>query len=184
MDFSWVRQLAENSNQQELARQDKERRDKANKQTLGKATVPFVEKLFVVINGACEEFNKHCMFPELRITVSKLYKHSKTPPEPTAEPDEVAYFTFARMGYLFGIRGMNGTVEFLQLPVGDTLNMATVKLHEMPIAANKSLIAELEPETQKIRWLQNGNPVDGAAIVSLCQQFFIDLIEQTNSELK
>ncbi len=184
MDFSWVKQLADDVNKQELAKQDKKRRDQEAKRVLAAATNPFVEKLYVVINGASEEFNKHCMFSNLRVGVSKLYKHSKTPADPTAEPDEVAYFTFDRLGYLFGIRGMNGLVEFIELPVGDTLNVATIKLHEMPISANQRLVAELEPESQKIYWLLDGQPVDGAVIVSLCQKFFINLIEQTSSETK
>lgn len=183
MDFSWVKQLADETNKQELARQDKERRDKENNRTMALATCPFVEKLHVVINGACEEFNKHCMFPHLRVSISKLYKHSKSG-SAADEPDEVAYFTFDRLGTLFGIRGVNGTIEFLELPVGDTLNAATIKLHELPVSATKRLNAEIEPESQKIYWLLEGTPVDGAAIVSICQKFFIDLIEHTNSEIK
>ena len=182
MDFSWVKQLADASNQTELSRQDRERREKEEARTLALATCPFVEKLFLVISGATEEFNKHCMFPHLRVQGSKLYKHSKTGDDPTAEPDEVAYFTFNRLGYMYGIRGMNGEVEFVQVPVGDvTYN---VKLHELPISANKRLKAEIEPETKKIRWLLEGYAMDGPAIVSLCQKFFIDLIEQTNAEIK
>lgn len=179
MDFSWVKQLADQSNKMEMARQEKERRDKEDKKTIAMATVPFVEKLYVVINGATEEFNKHCMFPHLRVTIGKPYKHSKTGEEPTAEPDEVAYFGFIRCGYLYGIRGINGAVEFIQMPVGD-VSALNLKLHELGVSATERLEAEVDKETRKIRWLLNGNPVDGPTIIALCQRFFVDLIEKTN----
>lgn len=182
MDFSWVKQLAEQANDAERNRQEQMRREKEDKKTLAMATIPFVEKLHLVINGATEEFNKHCMFPHLRVQASKMYKHSRTREEATADPDEVAYFTFYRQGYMYGIRGMNGLVEFVQVPVGEGITL-NVKLHEMGVTATKSLVAQLEFETRKIRWLMEGQVLDGPAIVSQCQKFFVDLIEQTNLEL-
>jgi hypothetical protein len=184
VDFSWVKQLADTSNQQELNRQDAERRTKEDRRTAAKATCPFVEKLHLVINGAVDEFNKHCMFPHLRITLSKLYKHSKTGEQSTAEPDEVAYFTFQRMGYMFGIRGENGLVEFVQVPISTDSIIVNLRLNEMALNARRSMIAELEPESQKVRWMLDGQAIDGPAIVSCCQKFFIELIELTNADLK
>jgi hypothetical protein len=177
-----VKQLAEQANQTEIARQERERREREDKKTVALATCPFVEKLHLVIAGATEQFNKHCMFPQLRVTASKLYKHSKTGEEPTAKPDEVAYFTFSRLGHMYGIRGINGVVEFVTIPVGDTTY--NIKLHEMSVPAVKEMHAELEPDTRKIRWVTKGSPLDGPAIVSMCQKFFIELIERTNSEIK
>jgi hypothetical protein len=183
VDFSWVKQLAEQTNQLETQRQERDRRAKEDKKTIALATCPFVEKLHLVISGASEEFNKHCIYPEHRIQTGKLYKHSKTGPADTAEPDEVAYFTFYRKGYLYGIRGMNGVVEFVQVPVGD-IGGLSIKLHEMGVTPARSLNAEIDPESRKIRWKTDNTPLDGPTIVSMCQKFFVDFIEQTNIEEK
>lgn len=179
MDFSWVKQLADQSNQTEMARQEKDRRDREDKKSRAMATTPFIDKLFVVISGACEEFNRHCMFPHLRVQLSKPYKHSRTDAEPTAEPDEVAYFAFARCGYMYGIRGVNGLIEFISMPVGDN-SALSMRLHELGVSPLEKLEADLEPETKKVRWIHRGNYVDGPAIISLCQKFFVDMIETTN----
>jgi hypothetical protein len=180
LDFSWVKQLADQSNKLEMARQEKDRRDREDKKTMAMATVPFVEKLHVVISGATEEFNKHCMYPHLRVVIGKPYKHSKTGEDATAEPDEVAYFGFIRCGYMYGIRGVNGVVEFIQMPVGDT-SALNLKMHELGVSATERLEAEVDRESKKIRWNLNGNPVDGPTIIALCQRFFVDLIEKTNA---
>lgn len=180
LDFSWVKQLADSSNQMEMARQERDRREKEDTKAVSLATNPFVEKLHLVITGATEEFNRHCMFPHLRVSTGKLYKHSRTGEASTAEPDEVSYFAFVRCGYLYGIRGMNGAVEFLQMPVedGTALNL---KLHEIGLTPSRRMVAQLEAETKKIRWIMDGQAMDGPAIVSLCQKFFVDLIERTNN---
>jgi hypothetical protein len=180
LDFSWVKQLADQSNQTEMARQEKIRRDKEEKKLAAVATVPFVEKLFVVINGATEEFNKHCVFPHLRVQISRPYKHSRTDDAATAEPDEIAYFAFTRCGYLYGIRGMNGVVEFIQMPVGDSSALA-LKLHELGVSPMEKMEAQVEGDTKKVRWIHRGAPIDGPAIIALCQKFFVDLIEKTNN---
>lgn len=181
VDFSWVKQLADQTNQQEIDRQEQKKRELEDQVTIAKATCPFVEKLHVVISGAAEEFNKHCMFPKLKVDASRLYKHSKTSSEPGSEPDEVAYFTFNRLGYMFGIRGVNGLVEFIQIPMGEFIGK-TVKLHELQTSSTKRLVGEIDPESKRIRWMLDQNPMDGPAIVSLCQKFFIELIETTNAE--
>lgn len=182
MDFSWVKQLAEQTNQLEMQRTERDRQQKEDKKTIALVTCPFVEKLHMVITGASEEFNKVVMYPHLRVQPSKLYRHSKTGPESTAEPDEVAYFSFLRKGYMYGVRGMNGIVEFIQIPVGDGMSGFTIKLHEMGVTPTRSLNAEIDPESRKIRWVVEGHTLDGPSIVSMCQKFFVDFIEQTNIE--
>lgn len=179
LDFTWVRQLAEQANQLEMARQEKDRRDREDKRTAGVATVPFVEKLHIVISGAAEEFNKHCMFPHLRVSMGKIYKHSKTDASPVAEPDEVAYFGFIRGAYLYGVRGVNGTVEFIQMPC-DGPSALNLRLHEIGVTANAVIQADVDFETRKVRWFKDGVSLDGPAIIALCQKFFVDLIERTN----
>lgn len=183
MDFSWVKQLADQSNKTEMERQEKKRREQEDKKTQAMATGPFVEKLFVVINGATDEFNKHCVFPHLRVQISKPYKHSRTGEEPTAEPDEIAYFAFIRCGYMYGIRGMNGVVEFIQMPVGDSSALA-LKLHELGLNPLERLEAEIDQDTKKIRWMHRGAPIDGPSIIALCQKFFVNLIETTNNTVE
>jgi len=182
VDFSWVKQLAEQSNQQELQRQEKERNAREDKRLAALATVPFVEKIFVLIQTCTDEFNKHCMFPNLRIVNSRLTKWSKTPDVPGAEPDEVAYFMFARTQYMYGIRGVNGLVEFVELPVTDTSSSLNMRLHELGIDASKTFEAELDPATRAIVWKMNGRPLDGPAIISTCQQYFSEFISRTNED--
>lgn len=179
LDFSWVKQLADQSNQAEMARQEKDRREKEDKKTVAMATVPFVEKLHLVIMGATEEFNKHCMFPHLRVQTARLYKHSRTHEAADATPDEVAYFAFIRCGYMYGIRGENGSVEFIHMPVGDS-SALTMRLNELGITPLRKMDAVIDYESKKVRWVMDGTPMDGPSIVSLCQKFFIDLIERTN----
>lgn len=83
---------------------------------------------------------------------------------------------------MYGIRGINGIVEFVQVPVGDSLSTITIKLHELGVNPTRTMSASLDPETKKIRWKMDGQMLDGPAIVSMCQKFFIDFIEQTNAE--
>ena len=180
MDFSWVKQLAEQSNQAELARQEKDRNDRETKRQTALATVPFVEKIYVLVQTCTEEFNKHCMFPHLRVTTSKLQKRSKTPDTVGAEPDEVAYFTFARTSYMYGIRGMNGVVEFVELPITDVSSALGIKLDELGMQASKTMVASLDAQTGKVGWSHNSRVLDGPAIISLCQQYFSEFIAKTN----
>jgi hypothetical protein len=182
VDFSWVKQLADQSNEKEQSRLEKDQRQREDQKTAAMATCPFVEKLHVVLSGATEEFNNLCHYPKLRINMSRLYRHSKSAPEPGGEPDEVSYFSFQRLDYMYGVKGVNGLVEFIRVPVSDTLTVS-IKLHELQVPAIHTLQAELDPESNKVRWMHDNQPVDGPAIISLCRKFFVDLIERTNAEL-
>lgn len=182
MDFSWVKQLADQANQAELARQEKERREREDKRQSALATVPFVEKIYLLINTCTEEFNKHCMFPNLRVVTSRLYKRQKTSEVPGSEPDEVAYFTFSRRGYMYGIRGVNGSVEFVEFPVTDGSGSLTIKLDELGIEPSRRFVADMDRETRKVTWKMGASVLDGPLIISLCQQYFSEFIGRTNEQ--
>src|SRR5262249_15872092 len=130
------------------------------------------------INACSEEFNKHCMFPRLRVSASKLYKRSRTAEESTAEPDEVAYFTFTRGGYMYAIRGMNGLVEFLEMPVTEGTNIA-IKIDELGVSPSKSLQANLDGKSDQVVWSMNGQSLDGPQIITECQRYFCDFIAKS-----
>ena len=179
MDFSWVKQLADQANQQEISKQEEERKAKETRKKVAQATCPFVEKLFLLINTCSEEFNKHCMFQHLRVSGSKLYKRSRTGPESTAEPDEVAYFTISRGSYMYGIRGMNGLVEFVEMPISEGSGIIAIKLDELGITASKTFVADLDLNSNEVIWKMDERPLNGPLIVSQCQQYFSDFIAKS-----
>lgn len=187
MDFSWVRQLAEESNQHELDKLEKERLKLEEERLAAIATVPFVEKLFMLVQACCEEFNKHTMFPELRVLTGRLTKKSKGPyPEDIkVKADEVAYFVFTRKQLMCGIRGINGNVEFVEFPVSDGPSALGMKLDEASAEVRYKLVAkaELEFEASKKRqiiWTYNDENMDGPKLISLCQHYFSEFIKRTN----
>jgi hypothetical protein len=180
VDFSWVKQLADAANQQELAKQEEERRVKETRKKVALATCPFVEKIFTLINAYAEEFNKHCMFPRLRVTTTKLYKRSRTGEESTAEPDEVAYFNFTRGGYMYAIRGINGLVEFLEMPITEGSSNISIKIDELGVSPSKTFAAELETKSDQVVWNMKGQTLDGPLIITECQTYFCDFIVKTN----
>ncbi len=182
MDFSWVKQLADQANQAELARQERDRRDREDKRLVALATVPFVEKLYLLINTCTDEFNKHCMFPNLRVMTSRLYKRQKTSDLPESEPEEVAYFTFSRRGYMYGIRGVNGVVDFVEFPVTDGSGSLTLRLDELGVEPSRKFIAEMEREGRKVTWKMDGCVLDGPMIISVCQHYFSEFIGRTNEQ--
>lgn len=183
MDFSWVRQLAEQSNQYELDKQAQERQKKEEERMQANATVPFVDKLFMLFQACCEEFNKHSMFQELRVSVSRLTKKSKGPDAPT--PDEIAYFTFTRKSWMYGVRGINGVVEFVELPVTEGAGSLNMKLDEIGCESKTKLLAKVEGDPMDVKkkqvvWTLNDEIMDGPKLIGLCQNYFSDFVKRTN----
>lgn len=187
MDFSWVRQLAEESNQHELDKLEAERLKLEEERLAALATVPFVEKLFMLLQACCEEFNKHTMFPELRVLMGRIAKKSKGPyPEDIkVKADEVAYFVFTRKQLMSGIRGINGNVEFVEFPVSDGASALGMKLDEASAEVKHRLVAKAEitdeaGKKRQIVWKYNDEIMDGPKLISLCQFHFSDFIKRTN----
>lgn len=183
MDLSWIKLLAEESNQSEISRQERLRREEEERKMVAAATPPFVEKMHRLIDTYAQEFNQHCMFPELRITVSKLQKRNRGATSGYSQAnnpiDEVAYFTFTRTHWLFGVKGINGIIEFIEIPVTEGAAAMTYRLDEMGLAATKTLVATIDPDTDKPVWSLDGHTLDAPAIYSLCEWYFRDFIERT-----
>lgn len=184
MDFSFLKELAEQTNQKELSRQEKLRRDLEEKRQKALATVPFMEKVYTLLNACSEEFNTLCHFPHLRVQMSKLYKRQRSGDSIETEPDEVAYFTFNRVGYLFGIRGMNGAIEFVEIPITETTTSITLKLDELGVSPSRRWEARIDQTTKGIAWYEDFQALDGARIQSECLAYFGRFLEQTNAEIK
>ncbi len=189
MDFSWVKQLAEQSNQHELNKQEKERRRIEDEHLTAMATIPFVEKLFLLVNACCDEFNKHAMFQDLRVTISRgVTKKSRAPYDLSLghQPEEKAFFSFARRNSMFGIRGVNGVVEFVdKVQVSDMQSALSMRLDEMSVGAAYKLQAIVEGDPMDVRkrsviWTYKESNLDGPALMSLCQHYFSDFIKSTD----
>lgn len=182
MDFSWVKQLADQANQLELERQDEERKRIAREKRLAAATTPFNEKLYMLLNMCCDEFNKHCMFANLRVTITRFQQKTRMPPgDPQlVVPEEISYFTFTRKTWLYGVRGINGIVEFVQFPVSEGAGGLNLKLDELGIDARYTLTAKEDEDSKEVIWTLNEELMDGPKLVSLCQAFFSEFIHATN----
>ncbi|MBY0357639.1 MAG: hypothetical protein K2W82_06525 [Candidatus Obscuribacterales bacterium] len=184
MDFSWVKQLAEQTNQFEISKQEEERRRLEERRLAALATVPFTEKLHVFFRACCEEFNNYCMFPDSRINLGRLEKKGKGQKysdDLHEEPMEIAYFTFCRKSWLYGIRGINGIVEFVQLPVTEGAGALAFKLDELGLDSRYKLEAKIDSSGNKnVLWRLNEEVMDGSKIEALCQHYFSDFIKATN----
>lgn len=185
MEFSWIRQLADDSNQRLIEKQENERRKQEEERLMAMATVPFVEKLFKLNQTWCDEFNKYAMYPELRVTVSRLAKRSKAQSDLQVPLEEVAYFTFTRKSWMFGIRGINGIIDFVELPVTEGAAALSMKLDELGIDSVYKLVAKVEPDRtdpqkKQVVWTLKDEVMDGPRLGQLCQHFFSDFITRTN----
>lgn len=184
MDFSWVKNLADESNQKEVERQNADRRQKAEHRQEAVATTPLVEKLYLLISACSDEFNKYVQYQHLRVVLTRVSKRNHgtanaDDPE-LAYAEEASYFTFARNGWTYAIRGHNGVVEFLELPSGTGSTTLNYKIDEAAIAPIRKLVASFDGGSQQVVWKDNGQIIDGPRIISICQEYFVDFIQKTN----
>lgn len=184
MDFSWVRELAEQSIQVEMDRQEKERLRLEERRAVAAATVPFVEKLFMLLNTCAEEYNKHMHYPNLRVTMSRFQKKTKGAPYGSNDPnfvnEEIGYFTFTRRTWMFGVRGINGDIDFVEFPVTEGAGALSMKLDELGIDGRYKLKARVDHETKQVIWTMHDQLLDGPKLILLCQEFFSEFITRTN----
>lgn len=182
MDFSWVKELADRSNQLEGERLARERAEKEEQRQLQLATGPFVEKLHLLIATCGEEFNKFVHYQQLRVVTNRIQKRIKgtiNPEDPELSyADEVTSFTFTRGDWTFGVRGARGAVEFVEFPGGGSFN-----LDETAVAPSRKMSAVLDSDSGVISWCLDGDTLDGQMIVSICKDYFREFIEKTNPEL-
>lgn len=182
VDFSWVKDLAEQANQVETQRREQFRRENERARQLALATAPFVEKLHLVISTCADEFNKYIQSAKGKVAASRVQKRVKrTVNEHDAElayQEESSFFAFSRKDWVFGIRGCAGVVEFIEMPTsGEPLS---VRLDEVGATPSHKLEAYVDEATNQIGWKQGATVVDGQAIMSVCRSYFKDFIERTN----
>ena|GEM_PF-2107170 len=184
VDFSWVKNLADESNKKEVDRLNSERQEKSEHRQEAVATTPLVEKLYLLISACSDEFNKYVNYQHLRVSVTRVQKRShgtaNADDAELAYADEASYFTFARNSWTYAIRGQNGVVEFLELPSGTGGTILNYKIDEAAIAPNRKLMANFDKGSQQVVWKENGQIVDGPKIISICQEYFVDFIQKTN----
>ena len=188
MDFSWVRQLAEESNQHEIDKQENLRRKLEDERQMALATVPFVEKLFMLVQACCDEYNKHTMFQDLRVIISRgITKKSKGTYENLLSPnDENAFFSFARRNSMYGIRGTNGVVEFVDsVQVSDVSSSLSLRLDEMSVGVAYKLVAKTEGDPldlnkKSVVWTLKDEIMDGPKLINLCQHYFSEFVKRTD----
>lgn len=188
MELGWIKELADDSNQREIEKQEKERRLQEEERMRAMQTIPFVEKLYKLIQTWCEEFNKHMMFGDLRINLSRLTKRSRAPyneATPTGAIEEVAYFSFNRKQWMFGVRGTNGVVEFIEMPTTDGGSSFSMRLDELGLDSVYRLETRvdgdpMDMQKKNIVWTLKDGVMDGPKLGSLCQHFFSDFIKRTN----
>lgn len=184
MDFSWVKELAEKDNFKEVEKYRKERRDKEEKRNLALSTVPLVEKICLILTTCAEEFNKYAEYPHLKITTTRLQRRIRSvinedDPELKYE-EETASFTFGRNHWVFGIRGANGVIEFLELPGATDSSQLNFKLDDAAVAASRKIVAKHDGSGTQIVWEDEGQSLNGEALLSLCKDYFREFIEKTN----
>ncbi len=184
MDFSWVRELAEQANQIEVDRQECERLKLEEERAIAAATIPFIEKLYMLLNTCTEEFNKHTHYPNLRVTMSRFQKKSRGAPYGSNDPnyvnEEIAYFTFTRRSWMFGVRGINGIVDFVEFPVTEGASALNMKLDELGIEGMYKLKGFLDRDNKQVLWTMHEQLLDGPKLILLCQEFFSNFIKRTN----
>jgi hypothetical protein len=182
MDFSWVKDLADEANRVEKDRRDKQRRECERDKQLALATAPFVEKLHLVVSTCAEEFNKYVNYSRGKVLASRIQKRiRRTVNENDQElsyPEEATFFTFNRKDWTFGVRGCAGLVEFIEIPT--TGESMSARLDELGATPSRKLEAYLDEATQRVGWKESGKVVDGQEIMTICKNYFKDFIEKTN----
>jgi hypothetical protein len=189
VDFNWVKQLADQANQNEFDRQEQEKKSREELWQVAITTAPFIEKLHTVIKTFTDEFNKHCMFDRLRAVVSSVQSRTKIAGnnnsplaniDTSVDPDEVAYFSFARKSWLFGIRGINGVIEFVEFPITEGSGGYNIKMDELGVSPSKRLAAYLNKADNKVEWYLDEKKLAGPEIIDICKQYFSDFISRTH----
>lgn len=183
MDLSWVKELADQSNELEMTRQEMQRKQKLQEKQISLATSPFVEKLHVLLSAFTEEFNKHTHYGDLKIVASSLIKRTQgvanRNDQELTYPEEFSGFSIRRKDWIFGVKGLKGSVEFVEIPaIGPQVN-----LEDAGGTLWKKFVAEVDANSSQIVWKRNDEVVDGQKIVATCQEYFKEFIERTNSEI-
>lgn len=184
VDLSWVRALAEQSNVKEEERAAEQVRQKEEERQVAISTTPFVEKLHLLIATCAEEFNKYIQYHSLRVITTRVQKRSKRTVNPEnaalTYDEEIASFTFGRGEWTFGVRGVNGLVEFIELPSKLGAGGLDFRFEDAGATPSHKLTAVLDKPTQQILWMYDERIMDGEAIISLCREYFMTFIQTTN----
>ena len=129
------------------------------------------------------------MFHDLRVSIGKsISKKTKAGSYESLDTplEESAYFAFARRNAMYGIRGINGTVEFVDsIQVSDVSSALTMRLDEMSVTVAYKLVAKVESDPLDISkrtvvWTMNDEVMDGPKLINLCQHYFREFVKRTN----
>ena len=184
MDFSWVKDLAEQANVQESERRRIQRLERLKERQLSLATGPFVEKLYLLINACAEEFNKYIAFNHLKVTTTRVVKRTKGtlyPDDPELTyPEETAYFTFSRKDWTYGMRGSDGSIEFIEISITDGKSGLGARFDEVGATPSRKLVASIDDANDQVVWQLDGQNLGGQQIVNICTLYFREFIEKSN----
>lgn len=182
MDLNWVKELADQANEQELKRQADERRLQAQEKQVALSTGPLIEKLQILTQKCAEEFNKYVLYPRLRIVVSRMQKRfmgtvNANDPE-LAYPEERFFFQFSRLDWVYAIRGSRGQVEFLELPQTAD-GQLSISIDQVGASPSRILTGTIDAESQQLIWQYQGRLLSGEDIAAIGQDYIKEFIERT-----
>ena len=181
-EFSWLKDMAEDANVRQEQRREVDRKEKENQKKIAYATGGFVDQLHQFFSGCAIEFNRHVKYESLKMRCSRVVKRTKGTANPEipdlSYPEESSSFTFSRRDWTFGIRGLTGLVEFLEMPTGDS--SLSTNIDEVGMAPSRKLEGEYDEASDKVVWTHNGTRVNKDQIVALCREYLKEFIERTN----
>jgi hypothetical protein len=181
-EFSWIKDLADDANVRQEGRRESDRQEKIQQKQVALATGGFVDRLHQFFNTCSMEFNKHIKYDHLKMRCSRVIKRTKGTanaeiPE-LSYPEESFSFTFARRDWTFGVRGLSGVVEFIEMPTSDS--SLSVNIDEVGIPASRKLQAEWDQANEKVVWKYEGSRVNADQLLAICREYIKEFIERTN----
>jgi hypothetical protein len=181
-EFSWIKDLADDANVRQEQRREVDRQEKERLKQVALATGGFVERLHQFFSTCSLEFNKHVKYEGLKMRCSRVTKRTKGTANPEipdlSYPEESFSFTFTRRDWTFGIRGLTGLVEFLEMPTGDS--SLSVNIDEVGMPPSRKLQAQYDSASDKVVWTHNGSRVNADQLLALCREYIKEFIERTN----
>jgi hypothetical protein len=181
-EFSWIKDLADQANVRQEQRQDVDRKQKEHQKLAAQSTGGFVDKLHQFFSGCAMEFNKHVKYDGLRMRYSRVIKRTKGVANAEipdlSYPEESYSFTFARRDWTYGIRGLSGLVEFIEMPTSDS--SLSVNVDELGIPPSRKLEAEYDEKAEKVIWKYEGQRVNADQLLAICRDYMKEFIERTN----
>jgi hypothetical protein len=181
-EFSWIKDLADQANVRQEQRSEVDRRSKEQQKQVALATGGFVERMHQFFSTCAVEFNKHVKYDGLKMRCSRVTKRTKGTANADipglSYPEESHFFTFARRDWTFGIRGLSGAVEFIEMPTSDS--SLSVNIDEVGIPPSRRLDGEYDTNSDKVVWKYQNQRVNADQLLAICREYIQEFIERTN----